>query len=503
MAKRRIIKLIRVLVFLLLFLFLYLGITKVYILKSEEELTRFTVESLTKKYDAYLIGPSTIMDGVYPLDLWKETGILAFNLGSGAQSICMSYYLAREAIEKDHPRLIVLDCGRAFLDEKTMAEVFLHYLTDTMPFFSRQRIHMIADIAGESTWQNYVFPLNAYHTRWKEAIDRTEFSADVKNDTYGAKIEGNHTEQPLYEYHEVNEDDAIGATSRIYLDKIVELCRTNETDLLLITLPFPAHRPDISQEEFDLRRNAAYALEGYAADQGVEYLNLLDSSELLGIDYTKDSYDGEHLSYTGARKLTSYLGTFIKEHFDVPDRRTDQKYAFVEKDYEKYQAIVGKRLISGALLSEDYFMFFEKVLEMKRDDYLVIIAVKDIIGDYVSDEMAAWMQSLGLEKNLQGYGWNAYIAVVDGGEVLYEELEETEDLPLLYTDKTATGHTISVVSKPFACGNEVRIIIDDRDYAVNSRGINIIVYDRALNSVIDTAAVDTFTPSAALLHGSL
>ena len=56
------------------------------------------------------------------------------------------------------------------------------------------------------------------------------------------------------------------------------------------------------------------AVENYARENDVTYLDLNLSVEELGIDWTADTTDrGDHLSFTGARKVTDYLGDYLSE----------------------------------------------------------------------------------------------------------------------------------------------------------------------------------------------
>ena len=57
----------------------------------------------------------------------------------------------------------------------------------------------------------------------------------------------------------------------------------------------------------------------------------------IGIDWTQDTYDkGDHLNYSGAEKVTNFLGAYLDKRYDLPDHRGDKEYASWEKSVEKY-----------------------------------------------------------------------------------------------------------------------------------------------------------------------
>lgn len=59
----------------------------------------------------------------------------------------------------------------------------------------------------------------------------------------------------------------------------------------------------------------------------VAYLDLNLISE-IDINWESDSYDGgEHLNYNGAVKVSSFIGNYLKENYNLPDHREDDSFA--------------------------------------------------------------------------------------------------------------------------------------------------------------------------------
>ena len=63
----------------------------------------------------------------------------------------------------------------------------------------------------------------------------------------------------------------------------------------------------------------------------------------------------------------------------------------------------------------------------------------------------------------------------------------------VYESIIVSGHEIKVWSKPWRNGNMASIQLDGMEYAVNKRGINIVLYDPHENKVIDSVAYDAHT----------
>ena len=55
------------------------------------------------------------------------------------------------------------------------------------------------------------------------------------------------------------------------------------------------------------------------------------------IDYSHDFYDYGHLNVYGATKYTLYFSKYLKERYDLPDHRDDQKYKSWDEEYESFK----------------------------------------------------------------------------------------------------------------------------------------------------------------------
>ena len=87
---------------------------------------------------------------------------------------------------------------------------------------------------------------------------------------------------------------------------------------------------------------------------------------------TKDFRDIAHLNNQGAAKVSSHMGAYLKEHFSLPDRRTDDK----ENSWD--QAVAYQKRLQ---LGEGYFADTMTVKECKEmldgmEDYATILTYK-------------------------------------------------------------------------------------------------------------------------------
>ena len=137
----------------------------------------------------------------------------------------------------------------------------------------------------------------------------------------------------------------------------------------------------------------------------------------------------------------------------------------------------------------DIIDYLEAVRNNKKGN-LIVVSVKDTPGlnldNFIAHEL---MDTLGIETDLQKKHSRSYIAVIDDGRVVYENLGD--DLaPSVFRDKLG-DYELYVTSRVYRNGNESVIQINDTDYSVNKRGLNIVVFSKKDNSLVDSVCFDT------------
>ncbi len=80
------------------------------------------------------------------------------------------------------------------------------------------------------------------------------------------------------------------------------------------------------------------------------------------------------------------------------------------------------------------------------------------------------------------------MAVIDSGNVVYEDMSDNK----LEQETEIAGNKIDMQSAGYETGNIASIKINGLEYALNKRGINIVVYDKQANRVIDSVRIDTY-----------
>ncbi|MBQ9122195.1 MAG: hypothetical protein IJY10_01740 [Lachnospiraceae bacterium] len=127
-----------------------------------------------------------------------------------------------------------------------------------------------------------------------------------------------------------------GDKAYAYMDKITNLCKENDIELILVKAPslYPYW-----YEEWEVQ------IEEYAAKHDLTYINFLELQEECGLDFSVDTYDaGLHLNLWGALKITDYLGQVLSSDFGLEDRRSDEHLSQIwDEKLEYYYAEIERQ----------------------------------------------------------------------------------------------------------------------------------------------------------------
>ena len=241
--------------------------------------------------DVLVAGDSESYTSVSPMDLWDRAGIAAYDCGQPGQRIQETYYILKTAFRTQSPKLVLFETNTMFRDPGFLKNVQLS-LTEPLA---------------------YHFPVIKYHNAWKALFDGP---GGLKKSYKGFEIRDKVVSyEGDEEYMKETKDKAqIPEVVRIYMEKIKRLCEKNGADLLLVSAPSP--------KNYNYKKHNS--LEEYARENNLPYVDLNMKFRDIGIDWKLDSYDrGDHLNISGARKVTAYIGQYLADNYDLPDRRND------------------------------------------------------------------------------------------------------------------------------------------------------------------------------------
>ena len=302
--------------------------------------------------DVIFIGDCEVYENFSPITMWEKYGITSYIRGSAQQLIWQSYYLMEETFKYEKPKVVVFNVLSMKYDtpkstgDQSQREAYNRMALDGMRWSASKWNSIMASMTEEEkekeAMYSYLFPLLRYHDRWSQ-LSGEDFKYWFKKDTVSDNgylmqvgvqpFENEHKEPPLADYE-------FGENSWYYLDKMVELCEKEGVELVLIKAPSLSPK---WHDEWDEQ------MKDYASQKGLAYVNMLDHQEEMGINWQTDTYDtGLHLNVYGAEKAAVWFGQWLKDNYDLPDRRNDaQISALWAEKAETYHA--RKKALEDAL----------------------------------------------------------------------------------------------------------------------------------------------------------
>ena len=288
-------------------------------------------------FDVLFMGTSHVINAVFPMEMWDNYGIVSYNFGGHGNQMATSYWVMMNALQYTTPKLMVIDVLEVGRDLKVPHDEDQSRLSlDSMPF-SKVKVEAIKDLFGdkeligteredlyEKRWE-FLFDFGKYHSRWND-LKKEDLDPSYSSLEKGAETRV-RVDEPMDYYivpREIKlEDNTVGAK---YLRKMIEECQSRGIEVLLTHVPYPA------EEWHQEGGNLAYDI---AEEYGVDYINFVAMDNVA--NYNTDCYDSHgHLNASGGKRVSDYLGKYIMDNYDIPDRREDAAYAGWHQDFQEY-----------------------------------------------------------------------------------------------------------------------------------------------------------------------
>ena len=278
-------------------------------------------------FDVLFLGTSHVMNGIFPMKLWNDDGIVSYNLGGHGNYLPVTYWVLKNALDYTDPKVVVIDCLQLRHDGKGVNGTesdYQHILFDAFPF-SLNKYNAMRDLFPETrNMLEYLWDFVKYHGRWN-SLTVNDFKPEA-----GAEkgAESRIHVATAEEYERIPDTQMLkGDTDGVkYLRKMIEECQSKGIEVLLIYLPFPAS--SAYQEE-------ANRMEKIASEYGINCINFLKEDI---VDFETDCYDSNsHLNPSGARKVTAYLGDYLTQNYHLQNQKANPSYQKWLEDYEEYR----------------------------------------------------------------------------------------------------------------------------------------------------------------------
>jgi len=269
-------------------------------------------------HDVIFLGDCEVYANFSTIALWEEYGITSYIRGSPQQLLWHSYYLLEDTLRhaREKPQLVVFNVMTMQYDQPQY-EPYNRLTLDGMRMSPTKIRAIEASRLPDEDWLSYIFPFFRYKDNWRD-IGSEDFrfffhnpqvsisGFMIRSDTMPADFIPDPLRRANYQF---------GEKAFEYLDRLVQLTRDNDIELILIKAPvlFPHWFDEWDEQIIE-----------FAEQNDLIYINFLSYITEIGLDFSQHTFNaGLHLNVFGAEVMSRYFGQILLDEFDLPDRRVE------------------------------------------------------------------------------------------------------------------------------------------------------------------------------------
>lgn len=443
--------------------------------------TFYTQEKNT--VDVLILGSSHAFSNFLPNVLWDEYGYSSYILSASMQPTWNSYFYLEEALKTQTPKAIVFE-GFRLVEQSDYPSTQTSIKSTYGMKFSFTKIKALAASFSASKFLEYTFQFGNYHSRYNEVSvsDFKEFYNNPYYKYYKGEVNQLRTFDSAKEMNVADYDKTakkISEKTEKYYIKMIELAKKHNIPFITIISPY-----NMSQKEYGYFKYA----EQIAKEYDVPFININEDYNSINLDFKKDFSDAGHLNNAGAKKLSIYLGDYLKENYTIPDHRGDEKY----NSWQIYSEVFTRHYYNQLKKESDWTEYIQKAEDSGNYSYIIAINDYNNFNEKAKKDIDDSLAMLNIDSSEISNG----VYFIRNGQVLYRSydaetdkafrLDSTNDIRFCYGEKE--------FSNPDKKRNVFFINIngnEKKNTRVIPNGVTLIVYDELLTSFTETVYYDS------------
>ena len=404
--------------------------------------------------------------------LWDRYGIAGYTFSAGAQPMNATKDFVRYALSEQHPEVICVELFGIMRDGISLETVDVYRNLLGMrwsPAYVKTAVEMAnqMDVSFDERFE-MITKIPLIHDRYTELFEKKEnlypFLMGYRGSDEIAPLERPNVE-------EWNSENPVPTDILHEIDEIVEIAEKKGAKVLFWAAPYC-----LSQEE----KERLNSFKTYAAEHELAYVDFNEMYDALGLDFSTDFRDKDHLNFDGSEKVTLELGRCLADEYNLVPHDDKEDYVLWDENSRYVADRKLQRDLKGCGTFDDYL----KKLSEEGNHLLVGIS---LYGNYL-----ALPDIYAEEASRMGISFEDY---QNGGAFLLNENMVTEHLEADYQKKIETlyGDICLESSKPM-------FLIDGTEYSFPENSVGVFVYDLELGYLVDVAYLDIYYVGNQILH---
>ena len=428
--------------------------------------------------DVLILGSSHAFTNFLPKVLWDDYGYSSYIFSASVQPVWNSYFYLEEALKTQTPKAIVFE-GYRLVEKSDYVSAQTAIKSTYGMKFSSTKIKALAESFRLSDFLEYTFQFGNYHSRYNE-LGKPDFK-EFYNDPYYRYYKGEVYQLRTYDSakrvdvskYDQAEKKLSEKTEKYYV-KMIELAKEHNIPFITIIAPY-----NIPEREYGYYKYA----EKIAAEHDVPFININEDYDSINLDFKTDFSDATHLNHAGAKKLSVYLGDYLKQNYDIPDRRNDDKY----ESWQIYSDVFTRYYHNQLKKESDWKKYFETAEAEGNYSYVMLVNGYDSFGTDAKNAVSDFLSAV----NIDNSDITDSVYVIRNGQLQFTSSDTDTDKSIRFNSNTDIR--LSFGEKQFDTPKEKKNVYfaninnnDKSNLRVIPCGITVIVYDEILEKVVET-----------------
>ncbi len=417
--------------------------------------------------DVVFMGSSHVYCSINPSILWDTYGISAFDLAISGQDKTSTYHTLLELLKTQSPQVVCIDAYGLLFDEHTvLGNMYRNMFSMQVSSTSND---LIRNYVEKDEQLDYLLRWPIIHTRYRELtkFDFIQYQPSIYGRGYNPEYTTVSIAPPAADILNCSSSAPLSVKNKEWLDSLIALSEQENFSLLFFLAPMAVN---LEQQEI---LNGA---EDYLTKNGIDYIDFNKLASEIGLDYSTDFIDYFHTNIHGAEKVTSYMSTYLMQHYMFIDHRGNDAYYLWD---ECSQYLIQYKNAHAIQTTNALFDYLE--LLTTCENLTVVLSLDGAYMDSTLDLFGA-LESFHITEDEYNMGgkW-----VYENGERIFymdnfsdtvyvHDLSQTDTLRLHNLDNAAQTNTAALS----------QIEINGKSYGSCINGLSVLVYDNFTDTIV-------------------
>ncbi len=341
-----------VLVFILVAAGLMVYLLNVFVLDDQKALSGFYHQE-ENSLDGIYIGSSAVYRYWIPTQAYDEYGMKIYDIGTGSEPVVLQKYLIKEALKtQPNMKVVLLDIRSLLKSGDELKEADISRVTDAMKMSSNRTEAIDAALdyfkkEGAPISYNksyYYYPFLLYHSRWSDDFSPSDLKPFRSKSPYmGFEVSDMSTAVYKNTKPSYTEDQTKLSEAKIeILEDLLAYCKTLDQKVIFVSALYSISQDD--QKEL----NASISLIRKSGFTVLDF-NSKAMEGKIGLNWSTDFMDSNHVNYLGAVKYTSYLSSYLNKNVKFSSDASDSVKETWDKAALKLKESIVKRFADAGL----------------------------------------------------------------------------------------------------------------------------------------------------------